>query len=73
MGATKEEWLLTLSTLPNWQNIPLKDEVFTLMDTRADNFLDFEEYVAAVSVMARGTVDERLTGTLPFFNYYLFL
>jgi len=64
MGATKEEWLQTLSTLPNWQNIPLKDEVFALMDTRADTFLDFEEYVAAVSVMARGTVDERLTCTL---------
>ncbi len=38
----------------------LQDVMFNLFDEKKDGTIDFEEYLTALSVMKRGTVEERL-------------
>jgi len=44
----------------------LQDLIFNVFDTNKDGTINFQEFVAALSVMTRGTPDEKLECTPPF-------
>jgi hypothetical protein len=44
----------------------LQDLIFNVFDTNKDGTINFQEFVAALSVMTRGTPDEKLECTQPF-------
>lgn len=43
----------------------LQDLIFNVFDTNKDGTINFQEFVAALSVMTRGTPDEKLECTRP--------
>lgn len=55
---------------PEFDNGPVLASLFTVFDSACtqDNMISFEEYVRVLSVLSRGSIEEKATRMPPFCN-----
>ncbi len=46
--------------LKNLDDSPFVDRLFTLLDTNRDNTVDLQEFITGLSMLCKGTVEEKL-------------
>ena len=58
-GISQEVFCLCLGPLSSKRNL-LVEQLFKFYDANGNGFIDFEEFICGMSVLAKGTKEERL-------------